>query len=155
MNERSHFGIGEAARAAGVNIQTLHYYERRGLISAPVRSEKGYRRYGPAVVRRVRAIERAQNLGFTLSEVHELASLRSRGHTIGALAELVAAKLRDIDERVRALETLRKALNEVVERCECGGELSHCDVLAELGALPEDAPVLTTRAGASGSNGKI
>jgi DNA-binding transcriptional MerR regulator len=138
MKQRSHLGIGEAASAAGVNVQTLHYYERRGLIRAAARTEKGYRRYTPAIVNRVRAIKRAQTLGFTLEEIHELASLRRRGKGIGALAELVSGKLRELDEKMRALETLRTALVDVVKRCGCAGDLSRCDVLAELGALPDD-----------------
>ncbi len=64
--------VGAAADAAGVNVQTLHYYERRGLLRPKARNGAGYREYGEAEVRRVRGIKQAQSLGFTLREIREL-----------------------------------------------------------------------------------
>ncbi len=125
--------IGEAARAAGVHIQTMRYYERRGLLPRPHRSGGNYRVYGDSAVRRVRAIKRAQQLGFTLDEVGELD--RIRGGEIGSdpLATLVPAKLREIDDKLRDLRRVKRALLGVIEACNCGGDVSRCDVLDGLG----------------------
>jgi len=86
--------IGAAAAAAGVNVQTLHYYERRGLIRRPPRTASGYRQYPPATVRSVRAIKRAQSLGFTLEEIAELwqTAVQARTSDKGRLRPLARAK---------------------------------------------------------------
>jgi len=124
--------IGAAAAAAGVNVQTLHYYERRGLIRLPPRTVSGYRQYPPATVRSVRAIKRAQSLGFTLKEIRELTRLRTRG-SARAVGELASRKLACIEEKIEALSRLRDRLREVLETCACGGDPRRCDVLEGLG----------------------
>ena len=134
------YRVGAAARAAGVNVQTLHYYERRGLVAPRDRSLAGYREYGASEVRRVRAIKRAQSLGFTLSEIGDLIAIadgRRSSRTVGALAE---HKLAEIDDKLRALRRMRSALRDALETCRCGGELSRCDVLEGL-AEPRTPPV--------------
>lgn len=125
--------IGAAAAAAGVNIQTLHYYERCGLIRRPPRSASGYRQYPPATVRSVRAIKRAQGLGFTLKEIQELTRLRTNRRSARSVGELARKKLKDIDDKIDALTRMRERLRETLETCACGGDLSRCDVLADLG----------------------
>ena len=125
--------IGAAAAAAGVNVQTMHYYERRGLIRRPPRTVSGYRQYPPAMVRSVRAIKRAQSLGFTLKEIQELTRLRTRGGSARVVGELATRKLASIEEKIQALSRLRDRLREVLERCACGGDLRRCDVLEGLG----------------------
>jgi DNA-binding transcriptional MerR regulator len=126
--------IGAAAAAAGVNVQTMHYYERRGLIPRPLRTLSGYRQYPPAMVRSVRAIKRAQSLGFTLKEIQELARIRTRGGSARIVGELAERKLASIEEKIEALSHLRDRLREVLETCACGGDLRRCDVLEGLGA---------------------
>ena len=94
--------MGEVARQAGVNIQTLRYYERRGLLPEPERGTSGYRAYDPDTVRLVRFIKRAQELGFTLREIDDLIELRQsprRGTEVRAVA---FAKVEDIERRARA-----------------------------------------------------
>jgi DNA-binding transcriptional MerR regulator len=125
--------IGAAAAAAGVNVQTLHYYERRGLIPCPPRTLSGYRQYPPAIVRSVRAIKRVQSLGFTLGEIQELARMRTRGGSARAVGELAGRKLASIEEKIEALSRLRDRLRGVLETCACGGDLGRCDVLEGLG----------------------
>ena len=126
------YQIGAAAKAAGVHVQTLHYYERQGLIAEPERSAAGYREYSPASIGRIRAIKRAQSLGFTLKEIKELAALRDEGHAAGELRALVGGKIAEIDDKIALLRKMRRALQVTAETCGCGGDLSRCDVLAGL-----------------------
>lgn len=123
--------IGEVARAAGVNVQTVRYYERRGLLPVPRRAPSGYRLYEEETVRRLRAIKRAQALGFTLRDIKELISIHSR-RSAGEVREMVVGKLHEIDAGIRDLRAMRRALLDVAERCACGGDLSRCDVLEGL-----------------------
>lgn len=129
--------IGEVAGKAGVNIQTLRYYERRGLIEAPERTASGYREYPSETVRLIRFIKRAQDLGFTLKEIAELSSLRDGGgkrrNEVRALAE---AKMRDIDQKLARLQAMRSALYGLLEACACGRRPS-CPILEALND-PED-----------------
>src|SRR5258708_37049880 len=100
--------IGEVADRGGVNLQTIRYYEREGLLPQPPRLPSGYRVYTQPTVRRVRFIKRAQELGFTLSQIRELLSLRldheRERSEVRAIAE---AKVADIAEKIRTL-TARK-----------------------------------------------
>jgi MerR family copper efflux transcriptional regulator len=125
--------IGQVARAAAVNVQTLRYYERQGLLPAPRRTPAGYRVYAAGTVDTLRAIKRAQALGFTLRDIRELMTIRSRRRSASAVGDMVAGKIGEIDDKIRDLRRMRRALRDVVERCECGGDLSRCDVLAGLG----------------------
>jgi len=125
--------VGAAAGAAGVKVQTLHYYERQGLIAPSGRRASGYREYGNADVRRVQGIKRAQALGFTLREIRELigvAKARRPSRRVGALVE---AKLVEIDEKIRDLQQMQRSLQAAREACSCGGDLSRCDALDGLG----------------------
>jgi MerR family transcriptional regulator, mercuric resistance operon regulatory protein len=134
--------IGQVACEAGVNVQTLRYYERRGILEEPKRSASGYREYSPDTVRLIRFIKRAQDLGFTLSEIEELLELREhRPRERQAARELAAAKVRDIEEKVRDLESMKRALNMLVASCACKGGTPECPILEALeGATPEAVP---------------
>ncbi len=131
--------IGQVAYEAGVNIQTLRYYERRGILEEPKRSASGYREYSPETVRLIRFIKRAQDLGFTLSEIEELLDLREhRPRERQAVRELAAAKVRDIEEKLRDLESMKRALNVLVASCACKGGTPECPILEALeGTVPE------------------
>jgi DNA-binding transcriptional MerR regulator len=126
--------IGDVAAEAGVNIQTLRYYERRGLLPAPKRSRSGYRQYSDDAVRLVTFIRRAQELGFTLREVKELLKLRAPGPKRREAARTTAAsKVRDIDAKMRDLTAIRAALMSLVEACACSGEsTTACPILEAL-----------------------
>src|SRR5690554_4508377 len=103
--------IGELAKLAGVNIQTIRYYERRGLLTAPVRLESGYREYTPACLERMRFIRRAQDLGFTLSEIETLLTLRQDENTTAAqVKDRALAKIAAVEKKIADLETIRRAL---------------------------------------------
>jgi Cu(I)-responsive transcriptional regulator len=126
--------ITEAAKEAGVNAQTLRYYERRGLLPKPPRRGSGYREYAPDAVRIVRFIKRAQELGFSLDEVEELVRLRgirrSERHRVRALAE---RKIADIDARIAHLQSMRDALDQLVASCHGGGK-AECPIIDALNA---------------------
>ena len=130
--------VGQVAHAAGVNVQTLHYYERRGLLRAPQRTPSGYRVYHEDTVDTVRGIKRAQALGFTLGEIRQLMTIQARSWSPGTVIEIVTGKLREIDGKIRDLRLMRRSLQEGVERCKCGGDLSRCDGWRGLGA--EEGP---------------
>ena len=113
--------IGDLAAQAGVSVDALRYYERRGLLRPAGRRAGGYREYAPDAAGLVRFIKRAQALGFTLAEVEELVRLRRDARQpAAALAarEVARAKMADIDERVRQLSALRGALAELIDACE-------------------------------------
>jgi DNA-binding transcriptional MerR regulator len=101
--------IGELAEQAGVNVETVRYYERRGLLPEPVRSPGGHREYGNDAVRFVRAVKEAQTLGFTLAEIEEYLALTSRTPSAAATTsrERLEEKLADIDQRLATLQTMR------------------------------------------------
>ncbi|MDQ7006447.1 MAG: heavy metal-responsive transcriptional regulator [Acidobacteriota bacterium] len=123
--------VGEVARRAGVHLQTLRYYERRGLLPAPPRTEAGYRAYPPGAVDRVRLIKRAQGLGFTLQEIGELLALRAApGACCADVRRRAEAKLQVIDEKIRTLEAMRSALGGLIAACaDQEGPASECPIL--------------------------
>jgi DNA-binding transcriptional MerR regulator len=107
--------VGEVAERAGVNIETLRYYERRGLLPAPQRAPSGHRRYDEETVRFLRAIKEAQAVGFTLAEIAEyLRAARRSTAPSETLRVRMAAKIDDIDARIAALRRLRDELARVV-----------------------------------------
>src|SRR4029078_10283801 len=117
--------VGEVAERAGVNVETLRYYERRGLLPAPERTPSGHRRYDEETVRFLGAIKEAQAVGFTLAEIAEyLRAARRSGAPPEALRVRMAAKIDEIDARIAALRRMRDELARVVG-CACVS-LDHC-----------------------------
>jgi len=133
--------IGGLARACGVGVETIRYYERRGLIPDPRPRGVGQREFTDEDVRRVRFIKQAQGLGFTLKEIADLLALRvSRQTPCGDVRELAQAKLKDIDEKLRTLRSFKRALERLVDECERSGPTGSCpiiDALNEPGAREE------------------
>jgi len=124
--------IGRTAKAAGVNAQTLRYYERRGLIGRARRGRSGYREYSDDAVAVVQFIKRAQELGFSLDEIEELIKLRgvrrAERHRVRAIAE---RKIDDIDRKIAHLAAMRQALAALVASCHRGGD-SECPIIEAL-----------------------
>lgn len=115
---------GEVAAAVGVTVQTLRYYERRGLLPAPRRTLGGYREYDAAAVALLRVVKAAQRLGFTLDEVAELIDAGRRRHPTPDLQQRARAKLAEVDGRIADLTRIRTGLLQVVQaRCD---SLTHC-----------------------------
>ncbi|GAA3384155.1 MerR family transcriptional regulator [Cryptosporangium minutisporangium] len=142
----------QVAAAAGVNTQTLRYYERRGLLAEPVRSPGGHRLYPAEAVTVLRIIKAAQRLGFTLEEIADLLEAgRHRHRTDAGLQARARTKLAEIDTRLADLQTIRAALVEAVD--------AGCDDLAACAESPccplpftdlADVTVPPRRPGASG-----
>jgi len=127
--------IGELARRAGVNVQTIRYYERRGLLEEPPRLPSGYREYPESDLARLGFIRRAQGLGFTLSEIGDLLSLRvDPGTTSADVHQRVEEKLADVEERLRDLRRIRGALRELADSCKSHGPIGDCPFLDALEA---------------------
>jgi DNA-binding transcriptional MerR regulator len=129
----------ELARAAGVKLPTVRYYERRGLLPAPARSGSGYRAYGPDAVRIVRFVKRAQRLGFTLTEVATLLELVAAGPDPCADAQAAArAKIADLDSKIAQLTAVRGALQRLVDACAGPRSDRECRLLHALDDQPEE-----------------
>ncbi len=126
--------IGKLAKEAGVNLETVRYYERRGLLPKPPRStSSGYRQFPEDAARRLRFIRRAQELGFSLKEVGELLSLRvSRRTTSAAIRARAEAKVADIQEKIRSLESMKKTLQKLTKVCDGCAPLAECPILDSL-----------------------
>jgi DNA-binding transcriptional MerR regulator len=118
---------GELAERAGVNVQTLRYYERRGLLAAPTRRPSGQREYSEDAVNLLRTIKAVQRLGFTLAEMEELLELSEHRHDPGELHQRAKAKVGEIDAKLDQLQQMRQALVAVLDAecdsltdCSCG-----------------------------------
>jgi MerR family mercuric resistance operon transcriptional regulator len=123
--------IGRLAGEAGVNVETIRYYQRRGLMPEPARPSQGHRRYGADAVRRVRFIRRAKVLGFTLEEIAGLLALdeaRACAETRG----LAAHKLQVIEDKLADLRAMRKALKALVRECDRDATRGACPIIHAL-----------------------
>lgn len=129
--------IGKLAREVGLGVETLRYYERRGLIEPQCRTDSGYRLYRVGTSQRLRFIRRAQALGFSLDEVMELLSLSDRPRESAAeVKRLTQAKIADIEARIRDLERMKSALSDLDARCPGhAGTTAECPILAALGGV--------------------
>jgi len=125
--------VGEVAKRAAVNLQTIHYYERRGLLPRPPRTSSNYRMYAEDAVQRVRFVKRAQELGFTLKEIKELLSLRAAtGTRCADVRQQAKAKLQDINEKIGTLQGMRRALTRLIGECAGRGPITDCPILEAL-----------------------
>ncbi|MGH3501027.1 MAG: MerR family transcriptional regulator [Nocardioidaceae bacterium] len=115
---------GQLAQAAGVNIQTLRYYERRGLLPDPDRSLGGHREYGPETVTVLRVIRGLQRLGFTLAEISELIDVGAHRGPRPGLRGAAAAKLSEVEAKITHLQQVRATLTDVLA-AECS-DLAEC-----------------------------
>ena len=137
--------VGEVAERAGVNVETLRYYERRGLLPEPERLPSGHRRYDEETVRFLRAIKEAQSVGFTLTEIGDYLGAARRSATPSETLRIsMAAKIDEIDTRIAGLRRMREELARVVG-CACDS-LDHCTCgaayLARRGREPSAPPAL-------------
>src|SRR6266849_2095335 len=117
--------IGRLAQQGGVNLETIRYYERQGLLPKPPRTPAGYRMFPSEAARRLRFIKRAQELGFSLKEIRELLSLRMKpGAKRADIRARTDAKIADIEQKIRTLEGMKKALRGLTEQCDGCGPLA-------------------------------
>ena len=125
--------IGQLATAADVNIQTIRYYERRGLVPTPRRSPAGYRQYGDDVVARLHFIKRAQQLGFSLAEIRELLALRVRhGSACDVIERKTRGKIELVAAKLRELEQLKRTLERLAAACAARQPTDECPILEAL-----------------------
>lgn len=127
------FTIGALAKAAGVGVETVRYYQRRGLLAAPARLPGSVRRYGADELVRLRAIRRAQQLGFTLEEIDELLALNDDRDRERARAT-AQARIAVLDARIDHMRGMRDALAQLVHCCEHTDAAAPCPILRALAA---------------------
>lgn len=128
--------MGQVAKQAGVGVETVRFYERKGLIEEPPRRDSGYRQYSPEFVRRIRFIKRAQELGFSLKEIAELLSLRVDPHTTCRdVKRRTEAKIIDVERKLKDLQRVKKTLIKLAAACSGSGPTSQCPILDALEPL--------------------
>jgi Hg(II)-responsive transcriptional regulator len=138
--------IGAVARRAGVGVETVRFYERRGLLRRPPRPGAGFRTYPEETVARLRFIRQAQVLGFTLKEIGDLLALRvAPGTDCAAVRTRAAAKLADVEGRLAELERIRGALAKLVAACPGSGAVASCTILESLAETASARPARPTR----------
>lgn len=125
--------IGRLAAEAAVNVETIRYYQRRGLMAEPHKPTNGQRRYAVEAVRRVRFIKRAQVLGFTLEEIGSLLQL-DEAHACVETRELASHKLEIIESKLADLKAMRKALTSLLRECDAGSARGACPIIHALAA---------------------
>ncbi len=131
--------IARAASAAGVGIETIRFYERRGLIAQPRRPASGFREYDPDAVARIRFIRQAQELGFSLREIEELLGLRADPNANCAEVRAQAIAKRDeVEQKIAQLEGIRAALDTLVASCPGSGALRACTILDAMEHVPTE-----------------
>ncbi|MDX1639866.1 MAG: MerR family transcriptional regulator, partial [Balneolaceae bacterium] len=127
------FKIGEVAKRCSVNKETVRYYERRDLIEKPERRRSGYRIFTRKHIEQITFIKRAQQLGFTLTEIQELLELRL--NQVTACDEMrgkARQKLEDVRGKMDDLQRIESVLNDLITACESGGETEDCVILRSL-----------------------
>lgn len=125
--------IGEVASRAGVNVQTIRYYERRGILEEPERSQSGYRQYPVEAAELVCTIKRAQKLGFSLDEIEDLLRIRDwRDGACTAARDVAAQKLAALRDKIEHLESVKTTLEELIRDCAPRQAAGECRVLTAI-----------------------
>jgi Cd(II)/Pb(II)-responsive transcriptional regulator len=125
--------IGEVARQAGVDVQTVRYYEREGLIDAPSRTPSGYRTYGPRHAERLSFIRHCRSLDMPLGEIRRLIELSGDRHvSCDEVDRLVRAHLDRVRAKRAALQALETQLASLSAQCASGHRVADCGILEEL-----------------------
>jgi Hg(II)-responsive transcriptional regulator len=125
--------VGELAKKADVNVETIRYYERRRIMPRPMRTRAGYRIYPAEAVQRLRFVKRAQDLGFSLNEIQELLNLRiASGTTSADIRQRAEAKISDIERKIRRLTAMKKTLTRITSACSGCGPITECPILESL-----------------------
>jgi MerR family copper efflux transcriptional regulator len=123
--------IGRLAKEAGVNIDTIRYYERSGLLPEPTRRASGYREYRRTDLDRLRFIGRAKDLGFSLAEIEELLSL-SADRNVAGVKHRAGQRLAQVERKIKELQQVRRGLKSLIDNCPGHGELERCPIVAAL-----------------------
>ena len=126
--------IGKLAKRSGVTIETIRYYQRKGLLIEPEKPVTGYRQYPAEMIARIQFIKRAQQTGFTLKEISELLSLDS-GHCQD-VRQMAEQKRQQIDDQIKDLAALRHVLDNLVKDCQINPSSKHCSLIDALSKEP-------------------
>ena len=127
-------GIGALSKRTGVNIETIRYYERIGVMPAPPRTEGGQRVYDDDHVKRLSFIRRCRALGFSLDDIRALLKLVDGGdHTCGEVYDMTVAHIADIRAKITDLKRMERVLKDMAARC-AGGDVPDCPILEALSA---------------------
>lgn len=130
---KDYLTVGRVARRAGVNLQTVLYYERRRLLSPARRSESGYRLYGPEAVQVIRFVKNAQALGFTLDEISKLLRLRvDRRSRCASVKRQAQDRLEMVHEKIAGLRAIERTLRRLLKTCVARGTTDACPILESL-----------------------
>lgn len=122
--------IGQVAKRAGVTVETVRFYERKGLLTPPPRNPGGYRQYPHEVIARIRFIKRAKELGFSLTEIFELLSLQANPKaTCGDVKQRAETKISTIQARMKDLQKMKQLLEKLVASCTGSGPLDECPII--------------------------
>ena len=125
--------IGEVAKATGIKVVTLRYYEQMGLVPAPARTNGNYRAYGVEDLARLRFIRRCRDLGFTLEQVRELLRLSSKRNQKCSEVDRITRRHRaDVEKKISDLKRLAKVLNRISSRCRGDGLIADCRIIEAL-----------------------
>ena len=140
--------IGQVAKRANVNVQTVRYYERKGLVEPEARTDAGYRAYNEGSVRRIWFIKHAQEIGFSLREIKELLELRTDPHmTCADVKVLAEGKADEVAARISQLKDIRRALHRLIDHCDGDVPVRECAIIE---ALDEVADVGNANASENG-----
>lgn len=123
------FTIGRLAKQAGVGIDTVRFYERRGLLPQPQRTASGYRLYSEDTINRIRFVRKAKQLGFTLDEIENLLKLQDQGGRKSEVKEITTRKLGQIDAKIADLSRMRTVLETLAAECSGKGSVSTCPII--------------------------
>ena len=122
--------IGQVAKRAGVNVETIRFYERKGLLTQPQRNQEGYRQYSHEAITRIRFIKRAKELGFSLTEISELLSFQANPRaTCGDVKQRAEAKISTIQARMKDLQKMKRSLENLAAACKGSGPLDDCPII--------------------------
>ncbi len=132
MTAGTSYKIGAVAKAANVSIDTVRFYEGKGLLPEPERTPAGYRLYDHSTVERLQFIARAKDLGFTLGEILHLLNLQDNGGAKSDVKEMTRAKLEQIDRKIEDLKRMRRVLGELNAECSGSGSVDGCPIIEAL-----------------------
>lgn len=122
--------ISQVANAANVNLETVRYYEKRGLIVKPPRTESGYRRFPKEAIERITFIKRAQELGFTLEEIKQLLWMSEQENDAEKVREFTAQKIQEIEAKIHDLMNMKETLEQLSEQCGgSGSSMNQCPII--------------------------
>lgn len=141
--------IGQLAKQSNVHVETLRYYERRGLVSAPPRTVSNYRVYSSENLRRVKFIKQAQELGFSLEEIKRLLALRAAPRARCAdVRDYAIHKIDDIQEKIRRLKRMHRSLKKLLRECSGDLPVTECPILESLASeKPQNKSAKSKRKG--------